>query len=257
MKLFSAIWLPLITLLTYLFLYLPILVLILFSFNEADLTSGFSAFSLKWYSELFSSTEIWIAIQNSLIVAGFTVFLSLTMGTFFVLYSSKPMMKWINILNYGEIVISDVVIAGALLSLFAFFTVPLGLVTLIAGHTLIGLGYAIPIIKTSFDEIDKRLIEASMDLGATKGQTFRKVVIPLMTPALVASGLLVFIISLDDFTISFFCAGTSAQTLSLYVFTTIKSGLSPVINAVSTLMIAFSSLLVLIFCSLQTKTRFF
>jgi len=131
--------------------------------------------------------------------------------------------------------------------------VPLGTTTLIVGHTLLGLGYVIPILHARFVELDISLIEASYDLGATQKQTFFSIVLPLLRPALIASGLLVFIISLDDFIISFFCAGASIQTLPLYIFALIRTGASPMVNALSTILLIVSSLLVFLFSFLQIK----
>jgi len=147
----------------------------------------------------------------------------------------------------------EIVLAVGLLSLFSFFSVSLGATTLIVGHTLLGLGYVIPILHGRFAEMDANLIEASYDLGATQRQTFFKIVLPLLSPALIAAGLLVFIISLDDFIISFFCAGASVQTLPLYIFTVIRTGASPMINALSTIMLLVSSVLVLALSFFQVK----
>ena len=149
------------------------------------------------------------------------------------------------------------VLAVGLLLLFTFFSVPPGLFPLIAGHTVLGLGYVVPILSARFAEIDPALIEASLDLGASLNQTFLRIIVPLLVPALIAAGLLVFVISFDDFLIAFFCAGTEAQTLPLYIFATIRTGISPLLNALSTLLLVVSSFLVLLFCWLQSKIRIF
>lgn len=237
----------------YLFLYIPIIVLVLFSFNDNEFTYQWSSFSLRWYRELFASTEIWDALKNSLIVATSSVFLSITMGVLLVFYSGNSFFKKSFLLFYGNLAVPEIVLAVGMLSFFAFFSIPLGLTTLIAGHTLIGLGYVVPIVHSRFIELDDRYTEASLDLGATQGQTLMKVVLPLLSPALFAAGLLVFIISLDDFVISFFCAGSSAQTLPIYIFSMIRAGASPVVSALSTVLLGMSSILVLIFSSLQIK----
>jgi spermidine/putrescine transport system permease protein len=131
--------------------------------------------------------------------------------------------------------------------------VPLGLTTLIVGHTLVGLGFVVPIVYNRFAEIDQRLIEASLDLGATYWQTFFKIVLPLLRPALIAAGLLVFIISLDDFLVAFFCASADSQTLSLYIFSMVRAGLSPLVNALSTFLLLVSCLFVLLFSLISQK----
>jgi spermidine/putrescine transport system permease protein len=249
--------LPITTLLVYGFLYLPIVVLVVFSFNSVAFPYHWISFSWQWYYELFHAPEIWDAVRNSLVVASAAVLLSVSLGVLFVFYSAQSRMKKVLPLFYGTLIIPEIVLAVGLLSLFTYFSVPLSLMTLIAGHTLIGLGYVIPIVYARFLEIDRSIIEASLDLGATIHQTFLRVVLPLLTPALIAASLLVFIVSFDDFLIAFFCTGTSSQTLSLYIFSMIRAGVSPTINALSTLMIALSSLLVLLFCSLQTRVKVF
>lgn len=251
--LFSRYFFPLVVVATYLFLYIPIIVLVLFSFNDNEFTLQWSSFSLRWYHELFASVEIWDSLKNSLIVAVSSVMLSLTMGILLVFYSAHTAFNKAYLMFYGNLAVPEIVLAVGMLSFFSFFSIPLGLTTLIAGHTIIGLGYVIPIVYARFIELDDRYTEASLDLGATQGQTFLKIILPLLSPALMAAGLLVFIISLDDFLISFFCAGASTQTLPMYIFSMIRAGASPVVSALSTVLLGISSILVLIFSSLQIK----
>jgi spermidine/putrescine transport system permease protein len=248
--------LPLIAGATYLFLYIPIAILIIFSFNSAPLPYHWGGFSLHWYHELFQSPEIWIALKNTLIIAFSAVFLSLILGVLFVYWGTHSVLYKMTPLFVAGVALPEIVMAVGLLSFFSFFSVPLGAFTLIAGHTLLGLGFVIPIIRTRFLELDYRLTEASYDLGASEMQTFFKIILPLLSPALLAAGMLVFILSLDDFLIAFFCSGTY-QTLSLQIFGMIRLGVSPVINALSTLLLVVSSSLVLLFCSLKISNRGF
>lgn len=238
---------------TYLFLYIPLFVLIVFSFNKVTFPYHWVGFSLKWYKELFATSEIWVAAQNSLIVGVSAVTLSVTFGLLFVVWSANANKQYLMAAFYPNLVVPEIVVAVGLLSFYIFFNVPLGLPSLIVGHTLLGLGYAIPIIHTRYNALDQRVVEASLDLGATYWQTFFKIVLPLLMPALIAAALLIFILSLDDFLIAFFCAGSSAQTLSLYIFAMIRSGVSPVVNALATLMLVISSILVMVFCSIKVK----
>lgn len=253
MKKLSAYVLPVAVAALYLFLYLPIFVLIVFSFNDNAFTQSWAGFTTDWYTDLFDSIELWDALKNSLIIALSAVILSLSLGSTLIFFGSRAVVQRLLLLFYGSIAIPEIVLAVGLLSLFSFFAVSLGSTTLIVGHTLLGLGYVIPIVHSRFAELDVNLIEASYDLGATKWQTFFKVVLPLLMPALIAAGLLVFIISLDDFIISFFCAGASVQTLPLYIFALIRTGASPMINALSTIMLIVSSILVLLFSVVQVK----
>lgn len=253
MKKVSSYGLPIAVMLFYFFLYLPIIVLVVFSFNDNAFTHNWIGFTTDWYKDLFESTEVWYALKNSLLIASSTVMLSLSLGSLLVFFGSRTMVKRLLLLFYGSLSIPEIVLAVGLLSLFSFLSVSLGATTLIVGHTLLGLGYVIPIIHSRFVELDISLIEASYDLGATQRQTFFYVVLPLLMPALVAAGLLVFIISLDDFIISFFCAGASVQTLPLYIFSVIRTGASPMINALSTIMLMVSSFFVLLFSFMQVK----
>ncbi len=239
--------------LMYLFLYVPIGVLMVFSFNDNAFTYHWKGFTYHWYYDLFSSIEVWDALQNSLIVAGTSVILSLVMGSLLVFFGTRKYTQKLLILFYGSLAMPEIVLAVGMLIFFSFFSIPLGLTSLIAGHTLIGLGYSVPIIYARYANLDVSLLEASYDLGATQMQTFFSIVLPMIMSALVAAGLLVFIISLDDFIISFFCAGASTQTLPLYIFSMIRAGATPVVNALSTLLLIASSFLVLIFSLLQGR----
>jgi len=253
MKSYGTYILPIAVTGIYLFLYIPIFVLVLFSFNDNPFTCAWTFFTTHWYYDLFASTEVWHALKNSLIIATTSVALSLTIGSSLVFFGSRESVQRLLLLFYGSLAMPEIVLAVGLLSLFSFFAIPLGSITLIVGHTLLGLGYVIPIVHSRFIELDESLIEASYDLGATQRQTFFRVVLPLLMPALIASGLLVFIISLDDFIISFFCAGASVQTLPLYIFAVIRTGASPMINALSTIMLICSSFFVVLLSFLHIK----
>ncbi|MCB1085231.1 MAG: ABC transporter permease subunit [Chlamydiia bacterium] len=160
-------------------------------------------------------------------------------------------------LFYGNLVIPETMLAISLLSYFTLFKVELGLPTLIVAHTVLGLGFVIPILTTRFLQLDKRLTEASEVLGATPLQTFFRVTLPMLRPTIIASGLLIFILSFDDFILSYFCSGTSVQTLSLYLLSMLRSGISPIVNALSTLLFLLSGLLVMLFFSPKIRSRLF
>jgi spermidine/putrescine transport system permease protein len=243
---------------TYLFLYVPIIVLLVFSFNTEGFPSPWKGFTWKWYHELLQATHLWHAFSNSLIVAVFSTLISLTMGMFLIFYAAQGgrIGKFLN-LFYGNLVIPETVLAVSLLGFFSLISVPLGLMTLIFAHTVLGLGFVIPIVYARFLELDTHMTEASLVLGATPIQTFFKVTLPLLRPSLIATGVLVFIISFDDFILSYFCAGSSSQTLSLYILSMLRSGISPVVNALSAVLLVLSSVLVLVFFSLKTRTRIF
>lgn len=241
---------------TYLFLYVPLVVLLVFSFNTEAFPSPWKGFTLKWYHELFQATHLWDAFRNSAYVAISATLISLTMGVFLIFYAAQGgrIGRFLN-LFYGNLVIPETVLAVGLLGFFSLVSIPLGLGTLILAHTVLGLGFVIPIIYARFLELDYRMTEASLVLGATPIQTFFKVTLPLLRPSLIVTGLLVFIISFDDFILSYFCAGSSSQTLSLYILSMLRSGVSPIVNALTAVLLALSSLLVLLFFSFSQKTR--
>lgn len=244
--------------LTYLFLYAPVAVLVTYSFNSKSFPAPWASFTMHWYSELFKSSELWSALSNSLIIAIASTLISLAMGVMLIFYRSSGgrVGKFLS-LYYGNLIIPETVLAVGLIGYFTMLSVPLGMPTLIAAHTVLGLGFVIPVLYTRYLSIDTRLTEASLDLGASPLQTFFKVILPLLRPSMIATGLLVFIISFDDFILSYFCAGSSVTTLSLYLLALIRTGLTPVVNALSTILILLSCGLVALFFSPKIRTRIF
>jgi spermidine/putrescine transport system permease protein len=143
-------------------------------------------------------------------------------------------------------IVPEIVMAVGILSLFHFLKIPVGYNSLIAGHSILGLGFCVPILRSKFGKLDPVLTEASLDLGASYFQTFRKVLLPLLTPAMIAAAFLVFTLSLDDFFIAFFCAGPGVQTVSTYVYAQVRAIPDPSLNAISTLLLIVSSIMILI-----------
>lgn len=245
-----------IVLASYLFLYLPILILIVFSFNTKNFPSPWDQFTFKWYYELFYSTALWRSFTNSLIVACISTSLSLIMGIFLIFFRAQGgRVQRALPLFYGNLIIPETMLAISLLSYFTLFKIELGMPTLIVAHTVLGLGFVIPILYTRYLQLDNRLTEASESLGASPFQTFIKITLPLLRPTLLAAGLLIFILSFDDFILSYFCAGTSVQTLSLYLLSMLRSGISPIVNALSTILLLLSALFVMLFFSPKIRSR--
>ena len=254
---FARIMHPLLVIFAYTFLYLPILILIFFSFNKSAISSSWTGFTLEWYKQMFNTPELLEALRASLVVATASTILSNILATAFVFAMRGRHGGFLYSLFYTNLFFPEIILGIGLLSFFAFFRLPLGYGSLIAGHTLIGLGFVVPIIRARFAEINPILTEASADLGASEFQTFRKVVMPLLRPAIVASSLLVFTLSLDDFLIAFFCSSPRVQTLSVYVFSMVREGVSPTINAISTCLLAVSSLAILILSGMKILDQVF
>jgi len=236
--------------LSYAFLYLPVLILVLFSFNAKRFPAPWDHCTLKWYQELFNTREIWASLGTSLCVAILSTFLSLAMGVLLIFFKATGgRIQRIIPLFYGNLIIPETMLALSLVSYFSLFKIELGMTTLVVAHTVLGLGFVIPILYTRYLHLDPKLSEASQVLGATHRQTFLRVILPLLRPALIATGLLTFVLSFDDFIISYFCAGNAVTTFSVYLLSTFRLGISPTINALSTFLLLFSGLLVLIFFS--------
>lgn len=262
MKIFNSLnklALPIFVSLVFLFLYIPIIMLVFSSFQEnLFLPISLKSLSLKWYYNLFKSPEILRSFYISIIVGVSSTLLSLFIALSLIYYNLKTGLgKKLLYIFYLNIIFPEIVIAVALLTFLSYLNINLSLFTLIIAHTILILGYIIPIIYNRYLSINKNIIEASLDLGASLTQTFFKIIIPSLMPAIFASSLLAFILSFDDFVLSFFLSQGQTQTLSLFIYSLIRSGTSPVINALSTIMIILSSFLVMLFCSLNTKTKIF
>lgn len=237
------------TFLIYLFLYLPILVLIVFSFNKSKLNSIWTGFTFKWYSSLFHNAAILTAMRNTLVIGFVSTAFSVIIGTItaFGLYKSKS--KYKNFLEgflYVPVVIPEIVLGIALLAFFSQIHIPMGIITLIIAHITFSISYVVIVVKARLDGLEPELEEAAMDLGATPKETFFKVILPVIMPGIAAGALLAFTLSLDDVIISFFVAGPSSSTLPLKVFSMVKFGVTPEINALSTIMLSVTIFVVVL-----------
>ncbi len=242
--------------LIYFFLWLPIALLLIFSFNIEPFPSSWSQFSFECYKALWNSPHLWRAFTNSLIIATSSMFLAALIGSALIFYAAQGgrVKKYIS-LFYGSLVIPEIVLGVILLSFFSTISIPLGVFTLIIAHTVLGLGFVVPNLYAHFTEIDTQLIEASLALGATPVRTFFKIILPLLRSPLIATSLLVFITSFDDFVLAFFCSGSSFQTLSLYILSMVRSGISPIINALSTILIVVSSLIAIFYFHFNSRRK--
>jgi spermidine/putrescine transport system permease protein len=229
-----------ILLLTLVFLYLPIAILVINSFNESRLGSHWAGFTLKWYYLLLEDEELWHALKNTLIVASCATVASTFIGSLAAfclrLYPSKLQLLQA-FLIYTPLVVPEVHMGISLMLLFVATHIPLGLSTIFIAHTTFCISYVTMIMLASLEEFDFSMVEAAMDLGASWKIIFKRILLPLLWPGLLASALLSFTLSLDDFVITFFVAGPGASTLPLYIYSMTKFGSPPLINALSTLLL--------------------
>lgn len=233
--------------LMFLFLYAPIIVLIVFSFNNSKSRGTWSGFTFKWYIELFKDAEILKALYNTIFIAVIAAVVSTIIGTFAALgiYNMNGFSKKASLnLNYLPVVNPDIVTAVSLMTLFRFLRIEFGIATMLLSHITFSIPYVILSILPKLKQMNKHLAEAAMDLGATPIYALRKVVLPEIMPGIVTGALMAFTLSIDDFVISFFNTGHGVSNLSITIYSMARTGIKPVINALSTLM--FIGLLILL-----------
>jgi spermidine/putrescine transport system permease protein len=244
------------SMLVYSYIYIPVVILIVFSFNNEKANTHWVGFTTEWYIKLFHDTELLGIFGNTLIVAVISTILSVVIGTIGAVGLARFKFKGKSIINnalYVPIVIPEIVLAVALLSIFSAISFPLGILTLILGHTTLTVPFVIITIKSRLSGFDQSVEEASMDLGADRRTTFLKVTLPMIMPGVISGGFLAFTLSLDDLIISNFIAGTKTITFPVKVYSMVKSGVSPEVNALTTIIIGLFLLGLLVSKVLEKK----
>jgi spermidine/putrescine transport system permease protein len=235
------------TLLVYLFLYLPIAVLAVFSFNAAQQTAVWRGFTLEWYRLLLHDDLLGQAVRNSLVVGGLATLASTVLGTSAALGLARGELRGrraSQALLLLPVILPEVVLGAALLTFFGAIALRLSLLTVVIAHVVFSVSYVAIVVRARLAGLDPALEEAARDLGASAWETFRRVTLPLALPGIVASALLVFTLSIDDYVVTSFVAGAGATTLPLHIYSLLKVGVTPEINAVSTLLLAVTILLI-------------
>lgn len=225
------------------FLYAPILVLIVFSFNAARLPTEWQGFSLQWYALLARDHALAVALQNSVLIAMASTAIATLLGVSAAIGLERlpwRIRAWLEGALLLPLVMPEIMMGVALLLLFVLVKVPLGLLTVTIGHVAFNVPVVLVIVRARLRKLDPQMEEAARDLGATPWQAFRRVTLPLLRPAVVGAALLAFTVSLDDFVVTFFTAGPGATTLPLKVYSMIKTGISPEINALSAILVVAS-----------------
>jgi spermidine/putrescine transport system permease protein len=245
------------TLLFYLYLYLPIGVLIVFSFNTDRLNLFWEGFTLRWYGVLFNDGRVALATRNTLSVAFTSTIVSTVIGTLAALALQRYAFRLKRLsepLLYIPIVIPEVVMGIGLLSLYASLQLNLGLLTITLSHIAFSIPFVALVVRARLHGFDRTLEEAAMDLGANEWTTFRRVTLPLILPGVLSGAMLAFTLSLDDFIITFFTSGPGSTTLPLLVYGMVKTHITPEINALSTVWVLTVFVLLLISQALQARS---
>jgi putrescine transport system permease protein len=247
------------------FLYLPILFLMVFSFNDSTLMTSWSGFSLRWYKSLMNDHALLDAAKLSFLIAGMTATAAVILGTW-AGYVLARMGKFRGFAMYvgmlsAPLVIPEVVLGISLLLMFVEFSKLFGwpesngIFTIWVGHVLLCMAYVAVVVQSRIRDFDRSLEEAAMDLGATPIKVFFQITLPLIAPALMAAWLLAFTLSLDDVVIASFLSGPGYTTLPVEVFSRVRLGLKPEINALATLFILVVGLLVIVANRLQHQVN--
>ena len=235
--------------LVYVFLYVPILVLIVLSFNKSGLPTAWTGFSTEWYGKLIANPKILSAAGNSLIVAVASTIISTAIGTLLAmgLEDGKP-NPWLDALVAAPMIIPDIVLAIALLSFYTLLNMSLGLHSIVLSHAVFNIAFVCMVVRTRLKNFDRSIVEASIDLGASELTTFRRVTLPVIGPGVIAAALLSFTLSIDEFIIAYFTAGAGqgSTTFPMQIYAMIRFGVTPEINAIATIVIGFSFVLVLL-----------
>ncbi|HEX2056711.1 MAG TPA: ABC transporter permease [Nitrospiraceae bacterium] len=238
------------------FLYLPIGLLMLFSFNAARLSSRWQGVTWEWYRLLLADQALLAAAFNSLLVAVLSTALALVLGVTGALGLERLSRRYQSAVEGAlllPLIIPEIMMGVALMLLFVMIRMPLSLTTVVIGHVVFNLPLVIIIVRARLQKLDPKLVEAAQDLGAGTWQVFRRVTEPLIRPAVIGAGLMALTVSLDDFIVTFFLAGPGATTLPLKVYSMIKAGLSPEINALSAVIVVASMGLIAVSLLVQRR----
>jgi spermidine/putrescine transport system permease protein potC len=220
--------------------YLPLFLVVLFSFNESKLTVEFTSFSLKWYKQLFSNGELREALINSLILGGVSVLVSAIIGTLGAIGLVRANFKFKGIFEYltnVPIMVPEIILGMVFMAFFSLIKLPFGMVTLVIAHTSFCIPYILMTVRARLVSIDKSLEEAAYDLGASQKRIFFDITVPLIMPAIISGCILAFAMSFDDVVISIFVNSPKSNTLPIKIYTQLKTGVTPEINALCTVIL--------------------
>ena len=241
---FTIAYVAILTILT----YVPLLLTVMYSFNESKLTTVWSGFSFKWYQQLFQDKDMWEALINSLVLAGLSCFCAVIIGTTGALGMHDKKSKVndaVANLSLLPIMIPEIILGMVFLAVFSFLDLPFGMLTLVIAHTTFCVPYVFSMVKARLVGMDKSLREAALDLGATPVRVFFDITLPLIMPAVLSGVMLSFAMSFDDVVISIFVTGPKVNTLPIKIYTKMKTGVTPEINALAAIMLMITVLLLL------------
>lgn len=242
--------------LVYAFLYLPIIVVVIFSFNTSKQNIIFEGFTVEWYAKMFENSQLMQSFYNTLIVAAVSTVLSVVLGTLCAVGLQKLESKLKTVISsalYIPIIIPELVFGIAMLVFFSSINIEMSMFTLIVSHVTFSMPFVVITVRSRIAGFDHAIEEAARDLGANEFRTFTKVTLPMIMPGVISGGMLALTMSLDDVVVSYFTAGADSTTLPLKIMSMVKKGVSPDVNALSTLMIVGTLLILVVSTKIQNR----
>ncbi|CAB4735248.1 unannotated protein [freshwater metagenome] len=234
-------WLRLPLIVTLVFLYVPIVVLVIMSFNASKLPFVWGGFSLEWYGALFQNADIREGLTNTLLVAFGATFFATILGTLTAIGIARYFRSsLLEAFSLAPAILPDIVLGIGLLVFYTLVGIGLGLHSVLLAHVVFGMAFVAAVVTARLSQTDPSLEEASRDLGASAIVTFFRITLPSLAPAIIAGALLVFTLSLDEFVIAFFTDGPSTPTLPIVIYSMVRFGVTPDINALATLLMVVS-----------------
>ncbi len=230
----------------YAFLYVPLIIVIVYSFNNSRLNAEWVGFTLDWYDKLFHDQDMLTAAGNSLVIALTASAVSTVLGTMAGLALYRYQTRLLQVLVLAPIAIPEILMGVSLLIFFVFLDFTLGLVSVTLAHITFCIGFVAIVVRARLAGMDESLTEAARDCGASPWEAFRYVTLPLIMPGVIAGALMAFTLSIDDFVITFFTAGAGTVTLPLQIYSMIKIAVTPEVNAVSSLLMLLTLALIII-----------
>ena len=230
----------------YAFLYLPLVIVVVYSFNNSRLNAEWVGFTLDWYDKLLHNEEMLTAAGNSLLIALVASLVSTVLGTMAGVAMYRYRLRLLPVLVLTPIAIPEILMGVALLIFFVLLNFTLGLVSVALAHIAFCVGFVAIVVRSRLAGMDESLTEAARDCGATPLEAFRYVTLPLIMPGVIAGALMAFTLSIDDFVITFFTAGAGTVTLPLQIYSMIKIAVTPEVNAVSTLLMLLTLALIIV-----------
>ncbi|MBQ4156644.1 MAG: ABC transporter permease [Clostridia bacterium] len=238
--------------------YLPIIIVVVFSFNDSKLTVSWEGFTLKWYEKLFQNRALMESLINSLILGVLSCLMAAIIGTLGAIgfvrthHKTRSIAEQVSML---PIMIPEIILGMVFMAFFSLLKLPFGMLTLVIAHTAFCIPYVLMMVKARLNGLDPSLEEAARDLGASPGQVFRDITLPLIMPAVLSGCILAFAMSFDDVVISIFVNGPVLSTLPIKVYTQMKFGVTPEINALCTIILAFVIIGLILFFVLSEKKQ--